>query len=404
MERYADWLERLPASERRLIVNAPGPVARLDAIRRIRERQWVGRQALAVRKSLKRSAMAPALHASTAGLMGPILGPAPFLGVTASLIKTSRGVMLAQLRQRERERHREWRAAFQSWDELTKRRPPLTLAMLKQSNPDVHTFVEEYLRPRLSNADLQRLNEAADQPSVFPRILVELADKHPSALPGSQGPTHFSELPKAVQQQLAPLVERLSKLPPKAAPRLRQLKIFLDRSAGKWPQYGKAIAMVARMRKIRLAFELWPSQESDLSFDVQKLLRDQLYPELSKDEKKALEEKKTWPEFPLKIEELAKKHKLRVPWLSLPGSRERWGLYRDKPAPVRASLPDLPRHTLRQFAALELTERDRARLGLAASDTESWERLKAEYFKRKPQELRKLKQAEMNEKSGKKNK
>jgi hypothetical protein len=390
MERYQTWLERLTPDQRQQLQNARDRKARLEIVRRIREDQWLSRQPLAVRQRIGQSEMAQAA-----------------LGPSAAALFKPREALLAELRERESQRRQEWQAAFKNWEELTRRRPPLTLALLKQQNPDVHTFVQEYLRPRLSTEEQQRLNTIADKPFQFPRALVELADKYPSALPGPRGPTHFSELPEAVQTLLKPVMDRLDKVPAKGANKLRELKAFLKSAEGKWPRFGTAIAMAAKLRKgnpIRLPFELWPSQRSDLSLDMQKFLEQQLSPELTAEEKKALDDKKTWPAFPLKIEELARQHRLHPPWLTLPGSRERWDLYRAGKLPAARQLPAVPRSLLRQFAARELTDQDRARLGLNEGSSLRWERLKAEYFRRNPQVLKKLKQAEMNKKPVKKRK
>jgi hypothetical protein len=396
MERYADWLASLPADERKQIQASRDRNERLQLIRQIRERQWVGRQPLALRQQLRRGAIAPAVYASSAGLMGPAVGPGSFFGVSAALLEKSRAIMLGQMRRREKQRRQEWKTAFKSWDELTRPRPPFTLAQLQTNQPTVHSFVSEYLLPRLSKDEQKRLNEVAARPFLFPRTLVELADKHPSALPGPSGPTHFNELPKAVQAQLKPLMDRLVAVPEGQNKPIQRLKSLLKRAEGHWPQYGTAIAAAAKFRNIRLPYELWPSQKSDLSIDVEKFLEQKLLPELTEAEKKSVEKKnRSWPAFPLRLEELARRHSLHVPWLTLPGPRERWDVYRaPRPPVVAQTLPPLPRHTLRQFAALELTEQDRARLGLNQPHPPSWERLKAEYFKRKPKELERLKKAE----------
>jgi hypothetical protein len=54
-----------------------------------------------------------------------------------------------------------------------------------------------------------------------------------------------------------------------------------------------------------------------------------------------------------------------------------------------SNLPDVPDLTLRRFALLELTAAERADLKLSATDPASRDRLRHEYFRHNPDELRK---------------
>ena len=48
-----------------------------------------------------------------------------------------------------------------------------------------------------------------------------------------------------------------------------------------------------------------------------------------------------WPEYPLRIQELADLYYLSVPWQTLPGKRQLWDAYR-LPSPTRADgLPEV---------------------------------------------------------------
>src|SRR5262249_4016489 len=138
--------------------------------------------------------------------------------------------------------------------------------------------------------------------------------------------------------------------------------------------------------------ELWPSQPGDLSEPTRQFLDKKLMPLLSPQEKEQLKRAdKRWPQFPRALHELTQKHHLTVPWQTLPGPRERWDNFRTKPR--GGALPALRRRGLEEFAG-ELDRQERARLNLAPLDPSSLDRLTTEYFKRKPNELNKLRHAE----------
>jgi hypothetical protein len=375
MERYADWLDRLPAADRDRVQQAPNRKQRLQVIREILDRQWMERLPQAVRERIARA-------------------PEP-----------QRQKLIRQERNKEAFRRGDWRNAMNHWDDVL-RRQPLKLSDLP---PGLRAFVREVLLSRLNEADQLRLTRALDNRAQFPRVLVELADKHPPALPGNQGPTQADQLPGFLRTR----VEQLERVkPPVREPRKRMLEALrkrLKEAEGKWPEYGSAVVAVVRFFKPKnnvdplMPFELWPTAPKDLSPPVRQFLERRLIQVLDEQEKKQLlDSQGKWPEFPLTIQGLAQKHHLRVPWLTLPaGPREQWDLYRLKPRAGQDDLPPLSRQTLRLFALVELTPKERADLGLSSFDRTSWQRLKQEYFKRKPGEKKRLQQAERLHKQGK---
>lgn len=84
-----------------------------------------------------------------------------------------------------------------------------------------------------------------------------------------------------------------------------------------------------------------------------------------------------------------------MPWQTLPGPRRQWDSLR-QPGRIIAyyHLPPLPRQTLRTFALVELSPRDRANLGINPFEPPSWDRLREAYFRRHPEELKRIRQAE----------
>jgi len=108
---------------------------------------------------------------------------------------------------------------------------------------------------------------------------------------------------------------------------------MLKKAEGKWPGFGAAVSKYASKNKdkVRLPFELWPSHYADLSRPVQQFLDRQLSPALKPFEKERLfkaEKQLGWPAYPETIQELAIKHRLKVPWFVLPGPREHWDAVR----------------------------------------------------------------------------
>jgi hypothetical protein len=74
--------------------------------------------------------------------------------------------------------------------------------------------------------------------------------------------------------------------------------------------------------------------------------------------------------------------------------RQREAMRRDKPPgnKPRTALPEVPERTLYHFLMNELTREDRKRLNFAPGDPDALARVKQEFFKRHPRELRRLQQ------------
>jgi hypothetical protein len=370
MERYADWLDRLSPADRDLIKQAGGRRQRLQAVKQIRERQWLERLPQAVRERIAR---------------------AP---------QEERHRLIHREREKEKKNRKEWSNAFAQWEDVLLRRP----VKLSDMSPAMKVFVRDILRPRLSNDEQRRLDWAQENRAQFAKVLVDLADRHPPALPGLRGPTKLSQLPLFLQQRINQLF-KASKDPRRR--QIESLRRKVKDAEGTWPDYGTAVAAVARFYRANnvgpaIPFELWPAGPRDLSGPVGQFLVRKLRPVLNNEQKQRLKASLgKWPDFPLALQELAKEHRLQVPWLTLPPPRDLWDLYRRKPQ-GKDNLPPLSRQTLRLFAQVELTAKDRADLGLTAFDRTSWKRLREEYFRRKPEEAKRLQQAERKHRKGKK--
>src|SRR5207302_791790 len=108
-----------------------------------------------------------------------------------------RAELVRKLRQDERERLQEWRLAVRFWKDLEEGKPfPVRFTDLE---PRDREGVTEYLMPFLSKEEKKRLKQSEGKWPQYAKLLVEIADRHPLALPGSEGPKTFKELPHAVK-------------------------------------------------------------------------------------------------------------------------------------------------------------------------------------------------------------
>ncbi len=287
MDRYVDWLDNLDPAERQRVQAAPDKTKRLEIIRTLREGEWLRRQPRAVRDEI------------------------------AKLDGDKRTARLRQLRDDERRRRQEWQIATRFWEDLVIRKTPQP-AHLAAFPEDVQRYVQEWLRPLLTDEEKDRLQKAEGQWPLFPITLVELADRYPPALPGPRGPKSFKELPTDVRSRFKFISE--DKLPKPL--RLKQ---------GQWPDFAKAVTEFTQTKlNVQLPPDFWPYNRRGLSGDVKAFL-DKLIPELTPDEKLRLSNADgIWPDYPVAIEDAARNHNRRVPWQTLPGPRERWENFRFK--------------------------------------------------------------------------
>lgn len=288
LERYADWLQRLPEADRQRIQAETDPKKRLQIIRELREREWLNRLPKAVRDDLDR------------------------------LPSDQRGVRIAELRKEERKRRGDWQAAIRNWAELAQGRPQTRLEDLA---PDVRAFVNEFLLPVLTQEENKRLLLAQGKNPLFLKTLVELADKHPMKLPGPPtGVARFEQLPSAVQA----ILKKSKEWPPATA----------KQAEGKWPDYALAVVEFVRVNKLGpLPKPLGPSRPAEFPASVSQFIEKQLVPVLKDEEMTVLKKAEgRWPWYPRQVLAIARKHGLSVPGMGLPGPREVWNRYRPVPA------------------------------------------------------------------------
>lgn len=294
LHAYGVWLlHRVNPEERQQLQQADSIEARLALVRKLHEQKWV--------------AGLPKVHRDRlAQLQGP-----------------NKEKYIQQLRDREKGWYAMWQLAFYHWNELHRKRSMPTrlddFLNKKGRDREIGIFVMEYLKPLLSEQEWQRLKAAEGRWPHFLCTLVELADRHPIALPGPRGPGSFRELPKKIQA----LLKR-----GKAYGELRRLE--REGYTG-WPKFASAVAQVLDRQVLRagVPYELWPTRHADLSVDMRSFVTRTLIPLLSREEKAALRKAEgSWPDYPVAIRDLAERYGLDAPWQTLPGRRSAWNGYR----------------------------------------------------------------------------
>ena len=276
MERYHAWVERLPEEKQQRIRKAAGWKERLSIVKDLRDQEWVARQPKVVRDSL-------------AGLSGE---------------KWSRRV--AELRFEQRQRLKLVLTPFRP----EQRRP----VKLNDFPPEVRLFVRDSLRPLLTHEERRQLDQAEGKPwPTYARTLALLADRHPIPLPGPIGPVRLADLPEKFR-------ERLHKHPAWLA--------ALKRQEGRWPEFGVILTMPARKKKPQShpRFLPMPSRLEDFSPALRNFVTTgPLGKTLASSEKEELKKAEgKWPDYPRTLLKLAKKHRLTLPGMTLPGPKELW--------------------------------------------------------------------------------
>jgi hypothetical protein len=276
LERYALWLERLPEEERRTVLEAPAGQSRLAVIRALKQREWLDRLPRGLRVKLM------------------------------ALPSEARATRMMELRLEERRQRILWERP------LGVRQEPIPRPKQMKALPrEVQEFVQNVLRPRLSDSEKHELAAVEGKWPELPRLVAKLATAHPVLPPLPKGPiTRVHELPASMRH---PLLQRSkSKVP-----------FHLQ---GKWPEFALAVTDLYRSeRGGQRPPPLGASKPDELPPEVSAFLRDKLMPALSHMEAEALRRLEgRWPEYPYRLLRLGHQKRLVIPGMSLPGPPEMW--------------------------------------------------------------------------------
>jgi hypothetical protein len=265
--RYREWLDHLEAKERDRVMNDSDRNGRLAIIKDIRDQQWLASQ--------------PKAHRL----------------LWESLQGQARADLMKKLHEEDLQHRWAWRVQVRK----------------EHLDKDVQEYYDQYLKYMLSAEEKDRLSKAEGQSPRFLQTLVELADRHPPALPGPNGPRTLAQLPNEVKDRLNLNLKKPGKV--------------IKGKEG-WPLLAVSVAEMAFKKNVILPNELWPTSDKGLNPPMKAFLK-KLSPLLSMQEKvKLTDAAGKWPEYPETIQELASAHNLHPPWFTLPGPRDRWEMYR----------------------------------------------------------------------------
>jgi hypothetical protein len=299
LERFADWLESLKASDPQTyqaIKNAPDAKARLTLIKTRRDLEWLKAQPKAVQQAYEK------------------------------LDGDARAAFVVKLRQEEREKHETWLITKRFWNDVNdpKQTMPRRLSDFATISKDksktevnrVKDYLENYLY--LSAEEKALLEKAEGKWPDYPRTLVEIASKRPSALPTSRTVHKLADLPDPVRHRMIDIKKVPDKISKKALNELKSLEGIHFAS--------KVVEIARRDKKYPFNFEFWACTEAAFLPPMQAFLKDQLMPKIKDnvaDNRKLADALGKWPDYPLAIQELSKKHNLQPKWHYLPDA-ERW--------------------------------------------------------------------------------
>ena len=310
LEGYAVWLDQLTDADRREVLAAADADARLDTVRRVKERAWRDSLPAKARDQLK-------LVASDQERLG--------------LVETRKVA--------EHARQEEWQLARRQWDDLRPDRKPWPF-----SDPDLARGVDEYIRTVLKVDPSVRPEGKGDLPATWRVTPAEYADlrvRHLAAANGGGGWDWFSYglvVHRLSQKHpyLPPFDDRkpLTDATTLPLPLVRELRakggLQLNEkrwTRGKWPEFALEVDAAADRARVKLAEKLGPSRPGEFSPAVNVLL-DGLLPMLTPDERVGLEKLEgEWPEYPRAVVRLAQKHDLSISGVTLPGRPSLWTRY-----------------------------------------------------------------------------
>ena len=314
LENYAGWLDRLPDGERRDVLAAPTPAARLEAVTQLYQLRWRDDLPLPQRAKL-----------------------------AATVSAAEKAELVSSWKAAEAARRDEWHVARRQWPTLfgRDRQAPWPF-----SEPGVARQIDDYVKAvlkvdlaaplpkvdgkselpasaRLTRAEFAYLRSAHDSATkegnwfVYGVAVHRLSQQHPylpEPLPGRPVITIVLALPAELQ-----------------TPRFRQPLRSLDPSTrGKWPEFALEVAHKCKLERLPVPESLGPCRPADFTEPVREFVTKVLGPRLTDAERdglKRLEGK--WPDYPQQLLTLAKlpKYDFAVPTVTLPGTPSLWAKY-----------------------------------------------------------------------------
>lgn len=291
LEAYAAWLGRLPDAERRGVLAAATPGLRLEAVRQVRDKQWLDAQPSVQRKQLD------------------------------GLPNDKRAVEVGKWRDTAAANRAMWAFARRHWDanradkvpwpfdDETRKREVTEFARV--------TFrTDDRAKSRLLPGEFDRLRESHETAAWlwYGKTVYDLTKKYEQYLlpePAAGKPlTDFADLwPRAKEHYEKPNVRKR-----------------VSAAAGRWPDFALAVQSELSQAKFGPASSAsyGPCRPADFKdplrafvADLEKKVPPAEWADLKRQEGR-------WPDYPRALVKLAAQHDLSVPGLTLPGPPSLW--------------------------------------------------------------------------------
>jgi hypothetical protein len=289
LERYVDWLERLPEEDRQKVIKTTDPARRLAVIHALRDQEWMRFQ------------------------------PKPFREIWTNLEGPDRAKYVKEKRNEELRRHHQWQLAARFWTDLEGKKP--LPGRLSDYSEKVQHYVKDYLMVLITEEEKQQLARAEGHWPEYPQTLVAIASRYPSALPPPRLPMQPDKLP-------APVLARVTEK--KGGSGKSKLIVSLRKAENREEFASMVVLHGTKKGNQPFEFEFWACNHHSLLAPMKDFVDKTLKPVLNNTEKKALfDSEGTWPYYPETIKELSEKHHLRPPWHILPeADKWKWDRYR----------------------------------------------------------------------------
>jgi hypothetical protein len=294
MENYLVWLDRLPESERKKL-SVMTAEDKLILIKQIRQREWIDSLPKAYRDRFQ----------------------------AAKDNLEERRKLIEQWKEEQILMEDDWEVTQRHWGDQPQLGPMKLFEL-----PEVKELLPAYLanlNKILSSQDQKKLEKAKEllEGRFFleaGRMIYQLSEQN-ILLPGPEtGPKNWDSLPEGVKNVI-------TRGPNKPIP--NDLRFFTSRLPNRWPDYAIAVSRYAHGHGMKFPAELGPSKLSEMPAGVREFVEKKLIPELQKsdrgkrDLRQLQDSERRWPEYPMKILELARNQGMTIPGWTLPA----WDLW-----------------------------------------------------------------------------
>ncbi len=313
LENYALWLDRLPDGERRDVLAALTPTARLEAVTQLHQKHW--------REGL----------------------PSPLRDKLASVVGVEERLeLLRAWKASDKARRDEWHVARRQWPTLfgRDRQAPWPF-----SEPGLAKQIDDHVKAVFKvdiGSPIPKANGKAELPAgarLTPAEFAYLKSAHDSATKDGNWFVYGVAVHRLTQQHPylpepqagKPLVLNGVNLPAELPGRFRQQQKGFDGSTrGKWPEFALEVARKCVAERITVPEALGPCRPADFREEVRDFVTKVLVPRLSDAERDGLKKLEgKWPEYPQQVIALARlpKYDFAVPTVTPPGTPSLWAKY-----------------------------------------------------------------------------